>query len=433
MLNWLLLLYGVSLGLPDLALPLGGIARIRLDDVLIALALYALVIDPKGTSWLVSRLHRSQRKALAAWFYLALYCVLSAVVSTAVGSDPDRYFWYMTLRMAGCMALMVSIVMLASDREKLRWLCLGICIGGLLLCVQLAQRFQEVGATSEPWSLMVENRPFHDLKKRVGFETWNANTTGLTALTLTFAAMMGWALSEGRARRSWWIATAVVFSMLPIVVFSRGSTIAMAVGWATFFISLRRDRAKFVIPSMIVLIVAWLWLTRYSGRMGTEAWDIDVATGKGFSGRYLMWSTGWKLFLERPALGHGFGSEGGLFIKILGQGMSHSSYLSALVELGILGALVYCWALFASVLPAYRKLPTSNAERSIRAAGLALVVAHLVMMKSYWAKPPMIALAVAVASLSLLFEKSPGAAGSSSVAAMAAQPHRGIHEWRQGS
>lgn len=77
MLNWLLLLYGVSLGLPDLALPLGEIARIRLDDVLIALALYALVTDTKRTSWLVNRLHRSQRNALAAWFYLALYCVSS--------------------------------------------------------------------------------------------------------------------------------------------------------------------------------------------------------------------------------------------------------------------------------------------------------------------------------------------------------------------
>ncbi len=400
MLNWLLLLYGVSLGLPDLALPLGEIARLRLDDAVVALALYALMIDIRRTSWLVGCLHQSQKKVLAAWSSLAVYCVLSAVLSTAIGSGQDRHFWYMNLRMVGGMALMISTVMLASDREKLRWLCLGICIGGLLLAVQLVQRFQEVGAVSEPWSQMVENRPFHDFKRRMGFETWNPNTTGLTALTFAFAAMMGWALSEGRARRSWWIAAAVVFSMLPIVVFSRGSTIAMAVGWSVFFITSKRTRAKLILPLLLLAVVAWLWLTQYSGSMGRAAWDIDVTTGEGFSGRYRMWSTAWTLFLERPALGHGFGSEGGLFIKILGRGMSHSSYLSAMVELGLLGALLYFYALFVNFTLWYRRPPVDKEGTSIRAAALAMVAAHLVAMETYWSKPGMLAMAMAIAARS---------------------------------
>jgi len=44
-LKWLLLAYGVPLGLPDLALPLGGVVRVRLDNTLVAWPLCMTVLE----------------------------------------------------------------------------------------------------------------------------------------------------------------------------------------------------------------------------------------------------------------------------------------------------------------------------------------------------------------------------------------------------
>ena len=74
-------------------------------------------------------------------------------------------------------------------------------------------------------------------------------------------------------------------------------------------------------------------------------------------GRTTIWNAGARAFLKKPITGYGAGSFAPAVRPILGYPrVSHNSYLTVLVEQGIVGFLLYIGMFFA-VLVAARQLP----------------------------------------------------------------------------
>lgn len=67
------------------------------------------------------------------------------------------------------------------------------------------------------------------------------------------------------------------------------------------------------------------------------------------TGRRLIWAAGWQVYAEHPYLGIGLGGYRFAIAPIYGKAIvSHNAYLSALVELGPIGLMLFL-AMFASV------------------------------------------------------------------------------------
>jgi O-antigen ligase/polysaccharide polymerase Wzy-like membrane protein len=112
----------------------------------------------------------------------------------------------------------------------------------------------------------------------------------------------------------------------------------------------------------------------------------EVETGN-LGGRLRIWKAGAQAFIEQPILGHGVGTFPLVVRPIVGYEVaSHNSFLTVLVEQGIVGFLLYA-AMFGAVFLAVLNLP--SLERRLALVLLAtLVIAMLPLpwedSKSVW-------------------------------------------------
>jgi O-antigen ligase len=79
-------------------------------------------------------------------------------------------------------------------------------------------------------------------------------------------------------------------------------------------------------------------------RLATTGTEV---TEGGLSGRLKLWKAGLRAFEEKPVIGYGTGNFKGAITPILGTAsqVAHNSYISLLVEQGVVG-----WALYMSML-----------------------------------------------------------------------------------
>jgi len=169
------------------------------------------------------------------------------------------------------------------------------------------------------------------------------------------------------------------------VVFLTGAR-AATVGWFVFLaIWVHKS------PKQLVVLLAVLALLFVSLNIFAESFDIDIleratqrfgtifhretAEEKTLAGRTIQWAETWKYIISDPRIllvGVGWG-YGGVVVPT-GIGNAHCMYLQALLELGILGAVLFFWLLFRG----YRLLRGKDRLlAAIRAVFLGLLVSSL--------------------------------------------------------
>ena len=103
-------------------------------------------------------------------------------------------------------------------------------------------------------------------------------------------------------------------------------------------------------------------------RLWTEDTERKIIT---LSGRPSVWNEGFKLFKERPVIGHGFHADR----LLLGTHM-HNTLMHALVQTGLVGtiplviALLYGWLLLIKALPKRANLPDLHRHLLIQVMGV---------------------------------------------------------------
>lgn len=186
------------------------------------------------------------------------------------------------------------------------------------------------------------------------------------AMTLALALPMAWYLgSTCRRPLLRWLCRAY----LPIGLFaigltgSRGGMLTTVVALLIVPLSMTR-----LTPGRLATAIAMLGLSgalavayvpdKVVARLATTQTDVEDLR---FGGRFKLWVAGLRAFTQKPMLGYGTAGFISAIYPELGQAsqVAHNSYLSVLVEQGIVGFLFYM-AMIVAVWRAVLRLPRSE-------------------------------------------------------------------------
>ena len=337
--EYILFLYGLSLGFPDIAANVGGIINVRGDDILIILLFIRILLTIKPLY-----VTESQKKIIIIYFIFLSYCLLSGALIVIFGGKVDSY---VLLRdMGGGITFLVLLFSVDSEKFFRFFLC-GLLFAGLAIGFQVSQHFNEIAMDALTSSVQI--------KEAAAFTSWNPNTIGEFGILFSFSSAIAWYMSPAhKYQKLFWLLMTISFISLPMVTFARGATISLLCGWTLFLILMRKW--KVILCAILaggLLFVAWY---QNFGDIITAAFDIDLKTGKGFSSRYDLWNVALNLISQNPFIGHGYGQETRMFVLTYGRGMSHNAYLSILVELGLFGLMILAWQIFNYYYSAIRLL-----------------------------------------------------------------------------
>jgi len=209
-------------------------------------------------------------------------------------------------------------------------------LGTLVPAAQTAQRF-----------LMGKQTGYN----RYSMEGFDPNDLALTlALSLPVSYYLSLRL---RRARSWLCLFQLLTTIAAILLTaSRGGTLAMAAGlslvlWTLPTLSQGRRMATISVLALAAIAAVCLVPAASWKRLATVGSEITEGT---LNSRTVIWKAGWDAFADAPIGGIGSGAYPEATIGVLGRPwgylpVAHNSYLSVLVETGLVG-----FALFTSAL-----------------------------------------------------------------------------------
>ncbi|MCC7054121.1 MAG: O-antigen ligase family protein [Gemmatimonadaceae bacterium] len=212
------------------------------------------------------------------------------------------------------------------------------------------------------------------------------------------------ALADARRKGNGVFRKLLSWSMLAVLFLSifrtgsRGGSIALVAGLLVVALSNRGVRA---LAATFVLALSLLAVRQYAppeviGRfaaIGNEAEDYNMTD---YGGRWQIWKRGIGYFTEDPVFGVGVGSfpvREGAHMRENGMrgrwSAAHNSYLQSLVELGLVGGLLFLGLVVAairSVWPVLRKpsVYTGHSHPEYTAAMVVFAVAAIFLSHAYF-------------------------------------------------
>ena len=180
------------------------------------------------------------------------------------------------------------------------------------------------------------------------------------AMALALALPMAWYLSTtaGNAFVRWAGRGFLPLGVLAIgLAGSRGGMIAATVALLIVPLSMTKLTPGRMISAMIMLLAAGMLAVTYLPettieRLSTIGTEVE---GGRIGGRGKLWRAGLQAYAERPIAGFGTGHFKSAITPILGPAaqVAHNSFISVLVEQGIVGLVLYLgmlWSVLVSVL-----------------------------------------------------------------------------------
>jgi O-antigen ligase len=120
---------------------------------------------------------------------------------------------------------------------------------------------------------------------------------------------------------------------------SRGALAATAAAMMVVAWSGSRRRSRLDLALLGIALIAIVWIIA-GGGIVTYLQRGDSAQQLGtLNSRTEVWSEGFRLFHQRPLLGHGFMSARGAFLQTFGLGGAHNAFVEALVDGGAFGVI----------------------------------------------------------------------------------------------
>lgn len=183
------------------------------------------------------------------------------------------------------------------------------------------------------------------------------------AMTLVLAIPMAWYLGMTyRQPILRWACRAYVPVCLVALGLtgSRGGMVATVVALLIIPLTMIRLTPGRLVTAMLVLGVGGGLAVAYTPETLMQrlaSTRTEVEQGR-LGGRFRLWRAGIFAFAERPLAGYGTGGFRGAVSQRLGSGtqVAHNSYISVLVEQGLIGFLLYL-AMFVAVFRAVRRQP----------------------------------------------------------------------------
>jgi O-antigen ligase len=192
-----------------------------------------------------------------------------------------------------------------------------------------------------------------------GFSAWVDNPNTLAAMLAPgMVVFVAGCIERRPGWKLWHLSFLLVGFPLLAATNARASFVWVALAMGAFWIY-RRGSWPLVVSLMIGAVVMTGWWGQILSSLGHFLQlDVDptlrLQAGP-LSGREEVWRVGWELFLKRPTFGYGLGTSKALielenwrFVRHSGAHF-HSSYLTSLVETGVMGFIALMVALVATV------------------------------------------------------------------------------------
>jgi O-antigen ligase len=206
------------------------------------------------------------------------------------------------------------------------------------------------------------------------------------AMTLALALPMAWYLGTTyhRPLLRWVYRAYLPVGLVAIgLTASRGGVLAAIVGLLIVPLTMTKlSPSRFAI-ALVVLVLSGSFAVSYiptkvANRLATTGAEVeDLSLG----GRFTIWKAGVNAFVQRPLVGYGTSGFRAAVTPELGHStqVAHNSFLSVLVEEGLVGFVFYC-LMFVAVFLAVLSLP--SLER--RFALVLLVTVVTTMLPLTW-------------------------------------------------
>jgi O-antigen ligase len=217
----------------------------------------------------------------------------------------------------------------------------------------------------------------HSSERRFALEGFDANDlASILALAIPMAWYLGMTYRQPLLR---WLCRGYI----PIGIFaigltgSRGGMVATMIALLIVpFTMTHLTPGKLVAALTILMVSGTLAVTfvpkTVVSRLATTSSDVEAGR---LGGRLKIWVAGARAFSQRPLMGYGtsgFKSAVKPYLPTVPQ-VAHNSYLSVLVENGIIGFALFAWMLF-SAFRAVLRMPPLDRRFSLVLYGTLLVV-----------------------------------------------------------
>jgi len=176
-----------------------------------------------------------------------------------------------------------------------------------------------------------------------------------TSLILPLMFSLQWIFYTNRGRKILGLLAVSAIGLAILLSGSRGGVLGAAVATLLFFWRVRSQiRAHTIVKTIAYVFIAALIFAVYVAPPARllDRFMPGVVLASGGTGRFSIWSVGWRAFLHRPIVGYGYNNfpyAYDLFrISFNSSGYSlthahmvaHNIYLQAFVELGLIGGLL---------------------------------------------------------------------------------------------
>lgn len=335
-----------------IALPGVNIVTKLTGGLALGLAIFAIVVSGRVRRW---RLFQIAGLLFVLWAGFEVWFVQGGT------TIPLKYFTFIQL-----FAVVWMIWELAPTPQRLRGLLMAYVMGATVPAIATIMLYAKVGGS---------------LRR---FSAGGADANSL-AMTLALAMPMAWYLAMTTQRP---LVRTLLRAYLPIGLLasaltgSRGGMLAWIVALSiiplTMVLSPGRLAAAIGLLAVSATLVVVYLPDKVAQRLGTTGSSVENVD---FGGRFRLWRAGVHAFARRPMMGYGVGSFRAAITPEVGPdaNVAHNSYLSVLVEEGIVGLVLYT-TMIASVFFSILRLP--NPER--RFALILMATLTMAMLPLSW-------------------------------------------------
>jgi O-antigen ligase len=216
---------------------------------------------------------------------------------------------------------------------------------------------------------------------------------GIVGNPAIYGALMGvgvllvfalWNSARTRVRQGVLLATGLLLSYGLVVSYTRSAWVSAAAGFAVAAVVSRLVRKPLLIAGTVVTL-GLLTLMVFSPEIlsGNDLLQNRVLETGNVTGRSSRASYSWQVFLEHPVIGAGPGAlDARIGAKFAGEGFdtSHNTYLTILVDSGVIVALVFAGVFNSWAVASVTRLRDSSVDdpdRPIIAALVGIIIIYL--------------------------------------------------------
>lgn len=340
--TYLMFLYPIFLVLPDICVRI-VIINLRFDDLFMY---FLFFLNIKKIC--------NFKKYYKPYYFFVLYgtIVFIAICSLAITTlkgypSPSNY---MVARLFGGLPMFIVMPVLLSDKDVRSMLGRGALIACVIYFLSIFY-YRLSGTSASPYAEIEAERS--DIYKS-SFSPRTLNINGLTVLgTMVAVFAMDYFFER---KKLFFIPIIALPLLIPFIIFSRANSIAIVLICLFFAIFSRKSPyLKFSLALlMIVGFITFIALVQTGNQRVKSAFDIDLKSGKGTSGRSTLWKQGIELIKWSKGYGWGFATEPFLFRTHFNGLVSHNLYIHIAVELGVHTLILYLSCLIYIMFTKYK-------------------------------------------------------------------------------